>query len=123
VSNQVSAALTHFGRDVQAGQLTVVGAVYDFRNDLMQGAGKLVIVNVNGNSEPGRMSAFVEAISSNGGPRPAAKETKGKRAAAPAFDNQAAAREIAAQLAKLRSPAPGLAVHAKSEAQAAAPHD
>jgi hypothetical protein len=49
---------------VQAGQLTIVGGVYDFRNDLQQGAGKLVIVNVNGNSEPARMTAFVDAIAS-----------------------------------------------------------
>src|SRR5882724_4418304 len=63
VNNQVDTALKHFGKDVQAGQLTVVGAVYDFRNDLLQGAGKLSIVNVNGNSEPERMTAFVDAIS------------------------------------------------------------
>src|SRR5262249_35437310 len=62
VNNQVETALKHFGKDVQAGQLTVVGAVYDFRNDLLQGAGKLSNVNVNGNSEPERMLAFVEAV-------------------------------------------------------------
>src|SRR6185295_4135831 len=30
VNNQVETALKHFGKDVQTGQLTVVGAVYDF---------------------------------------------------------------------------------------------
>jgi carbonic anhydrase len=102
VNLQVETALKHFGRVVQAGQLTVVGAVYDFRNDLLQGAGKLVIVNVNGNSEPARMTAFVDAVA-------AKRETNGKEASdkkvgktAPKFDNVAAAAEIAAQLAKLR---------------------
>ncbi|HEY8943466.1 MAG TPA: carbonic anhydrase, partial [Polyangiaceae bacterium] len=50
VHNQVELALRHFGGRVQEGKLTVVGAVYDFRNDLGNGAGKLTIVDVNGNS-------------------------------------------------------------------------
>jgi len=105
VNLQVETALKHFGKVVQAGQLTVVGAVYDFRNDLLQGAGKLVIVNVNGNSEPARMTAFVEAVAAKR--EPSTKEAGDKKAAgkaAPKFDNMAAAAEIAAQLAKLRRP-------------------
>jgi hypothetical protein len=65
----------------------------------------VAIVNVNGNSEPARMTAFVEAIA-------AKREVKETRQAgdkklgkgAPKFDNAAAAAEIAAQLAKLRRP-------------------
>jgi carbonic anhydrase len=101
VNNQVATALKHFGKDIQGGQLTVVGAVYDFRNDLLQGAGKLTIVNVNGNSEPERMNAFVEAI---GGKRDE-KESKDpkdkKRAKAAKLDDATAAAEIADQIAKL----------------------
>jgi carbonic anhydrase len=99
VDSQVETALKHFGKDVQAGQLTVVGAVYDFRNDLLQGAGKLVIVNVNGNSEPARMTAFVEAVASTGkkgdkkAPKPSAR-----------IDDAAAAEEIAATIARLSKP-------------------
>ena len=100
VNNQVETALKHFGKDVQAGQLTVVGAVYDFRNDLMQGAGKLSIVNVNGNSEAERMAAFVEAIS--GKKDSDAKDGKDKkRAKEGKLDDTAAAAAIAEQIAKL----------------------
>ncbi|MDQ2642175.1 MAG: carbonic anhydrase [Myxococcota bacterium] len=66
VRNQVAHAVEHFGGRVQQGKLTVVGAVYDFRNDLGQGAGKITIVDVNGNDEPERMKAFVTAISTPG---------------------------------------------------------
>ncbi|HWA73025.1 MAG TPA: carbonic anhydrase [Polyangiaceae bacterium] len=68
VHAQVRSALTHFGTRVQEGKLTVVGAVYDFRNDLGKGSGKITIVDVNGNGESGRMTAFVEAIEAEGGP-------------------------------------------------------
>jgi carbonic anhydrase len=104
VNNQVETALKHFGKDVQAGQLTVVGAVYDFRNDLLQGAGKLSIVNVNGNSEPARMTAFVEAV---GGKRDEkdvkdGKDSKKRGKPSAKLDDAAAAAEIADQIAKLR---------------------
>jgi len=98
VNNQVETALKHFSKDVQAGQLTVVGAVYDFRNDLMQGAGKLSIVNVNGNSEPERMSAFIEAVSGKSAePREGKEHKRGKSSK---LDDTAAADAIAHQIAK-----------------------
>jgi carbonic anhydrase len=97
VNDQVGVALRHFGKNVQTGELTVVGAVYDFRNDLQRGAGKLSIVNVNGNSEAERMEAFVEAV---GGKKVEAKDPK-KRGKGK-FDDKAAAAAIAEQLAKLR---------------------
>jgi carbonic anhydrase len=112
VNNQVEAALKHFGKDVQTGQLTVVGAVYDFRNDLLQGAGKLSIVNVNGNSEPERMTAFVEAIA---GKKDDAKAGKDKAHGKPVakMDDAAAAAAIADQIAKLRrSGLPTVEAHA-----------
>jgi carbonic anhydrase len=99
VNNQVETALKHFGKDVQGGQLTVVGAVYDFRNDLLQGAGKLAIVNVNGNSEPERMTAFVDAISGKKDEKEP-KDAK-RRGKAARFDDAAAAAEIADQISKL----------------------
>jgi carbonic anhydrase len=101
VNNQVETALKHFGKDVQAGQLTVVGAVYDFRNDLLQGAGKLSIVNVNGNSEPARMTAFVDAISGKKDDKAPAEKDKKHGRAAGKLDDTAAAEEIAKQIAKL----------------------
>jgi carbonic anhydrase len=69
VNNQVRFAIEHFGARIREGKLTVVGAVYDFRNDRKHGAGKLEIVNVNGNAEPKRMQAFEKALAS--APRPA----------------------------------------------------
>ncbi|HWZ92646.1 MAG TPA: hypothetical protein VNW92_27460, partial [Polyangiaceae bacterium] len=51
-----------FGKRVQSGSLTVVGAVFDFRDDLGQGPGKLVIVNVNGVAESEHMAAFVAGV-------------------------------------------------------------
>ena len=68
VHNQVRSALKRFGKRVQSGSLTVVGAVFDFRDDLGQGPGKLVIVNVNGIAESEHMAAFVAAV--NDGPHP-----------------------------------------------------
>jgi len=69
------------------------------RNDLLQGAGKLSIVNVNGNSEPERMTAFVDAIA---GKKASGKDEKDKRGKpSPKLDDAAAAQEIAAQIAKL----------------------
>jgi carbonic anhydrase len=79
VHAQVRSALAHFGTRVQEGKLTVVGAVYDFRNDLGKGSGKITIVDVNGNGETSRMSAFVEAIeaeSSASGKKKDAKQRK-----------------------------------------------
>jgi hypothetical protein len=70
----VSFGLTHFSHEVHEGKLTIVGVVYDFRNDLQQGAGKIVIVNVNGNSDPERMASFVEAVI--GHAKEAAKDAK-----------------------------------------------
>jgi carbonic anhydrase len=51
VNNQVTAALKEFGDKVNEGHLLVVGAVYDFSDDMKQGAGKLNIINVNGETD------------------------------------------------------------------------
>jgi carbonic anhydrase len=120
VNNQVEIALKQFGKDVQAGQLTVVGAVYDFRNDMMQGAGKLSVVNVNGNSEPERMTAFVEAVSGKSGEPKDAKDKK--RAKNGKLDDTAAAAAIAEQIAKFgRKGAPEGETHATAHAEVHAP--
>jgi carbonic anhydrase len=52
VNNQVKHAMSKFEEEVLTGRLTVVGAVYDFKNELAQGQGKLVITNVNGETDP-----------------------------------------------------------------------
>lgn len=58
VNNQVRAALGKFESEVMSGRLTVMGAVYDFRNEMKQGQGKLNIVNVNGETDPARIAAL-----------------------------------------------------------------
>ena len=51
VHNQVAAAMLKFDDEVKARKLVVVGAVLDFADDLGQGAGKLNIINVNGETD------------------------------------------------------------------------
>jgi len=76
VHNQVTSALRKYGKRVQSGQLTVVGAVFDFRDDLRQGPGKFVIVDVNGNGEPERMEAFMAAVNDGGESKGGKKQPK-----------------------------------------------
>jgi len=59
VDDQVKAALTQFAAEVKEGKLTVVGAVYDFADDLELGNGKLIIINVNGETDPAKVKAFL----------------------------------------------------------------
>ncbi len=58
VNHQVRHAMNKFETEVLAGKLTVVGAVYDFRNDLKLGQGKLTVINVNGETDPASIAAL-----------------------------------------------------------------
>lgn len=51
VNNQVAAAKLRYQEKVKAGALVVVGAIYDFKNEYGQGYGKLVIININGETD------------------------------------------------------------------------
>jgi carbonic anhydrase len=57
VHQQVADALQEFGEEVRSGTLLIVGAVYDFRDELGKGAGRLVVVNVNGETDAARIAA------------------------------------------------------------------
>ena len=57
---------------VISGELIVVGAVYDFRDDLKQGQGKLAIVNVNGETDA-RKLAQLEIVQAMEQPAPRAR--------------------------------------------------
>lgn len=57
VNNQVAAAQKEFSDKVKAGELLVVGAVYDFADDMKEGAGKLNIINVNGATDAAKIAA------------------------------------------------------------------
>lgn len=66
VNNQVAFALKKFSPEVKEGKLTVIGAIYDFRNDLQQGQGRLVITNINGNTDAGGILGGLMKINGNG---------------------------------------------------------
>ena len=55
VNNQVAAALEVFAPQVQAGSLTVMGTVYDFRDDYQHGQGKLIVINLNGETDAAKI--------------------------------------------------------------------
>jgi carbonic anhydrase len=59
VHNQVTDAVSDFGDKVKAGQLLVVGAVYDFANDMKKGAGRLNVIDVNGETDPARIKTLL----------------------------------------------------------------
>jgi carbonic anhydrase len=56
INNQVRMAMGKFEQEVISGHLTVIGAVYDFKNEMHQGLGKLNIVNVNGETNPAKIA-------------------------------------------------------------------
>ncbi len=55
VNSQVASATQKYAAEMKAGKLTVVGAVYDFRNDYKQGNGRLVVVNINGETDAAKI--------------------------------------------------------------------
>ena len=52
VDHQVAFCLKKYHAQVKDGSLAVVGALYDFRNAVGQGHGRVVVLNVNGNTDP-----------------------------------------------------------------------
>lgn len=57
VNNQVAAATEEYAEAVKAGHLLIIGAVYDFADDMKQGPGKLNLINVNGQTDAAKMQA------------------------------------------------------------------
>lgn len=57
--HQVRFALDRFAPEVKARKLAVMGAVHDFRNDDGQGHGRLVFVNVNGESDSAKVKQLI----------------------------------------------------------------
>ena len=101
VHAQVRHGLEAFASLVNEGRLTIVGAVFDFRNDLGKGPGRLTIVDVNGNSEKERLDAFVSAVTGSEGV-PSDKPTSATtESAAPSLATGASLEAITKQLEKL----------------------
>lgn len=61
VNNQVAAAGIEFADKIKEGHLLVIGAVYDFSDDMKMGAGKLNIINVNGETDAAKIKAALNA--------------------------------------------------------------
>lgn len=59
VNQQVDTAMRKFSPEIKGGKLAVIGAFYDFRNDLKMGFGKLVITNINGTTDPDAIQALL----------------------------------------------------------------
>ncbi len=57
VHQQVANAMKEFQAQIESGALTVIGAVYDFRDEYGQGPGRLVVVNINGEKDPVKVSS------------------------------------------------------------------
>jgi len=55
INHQIDEALNFFSEELNQQKLIVIGAVYDFRNDYRQGYGRLVIINVNGSTDTGKI--------------------------------------------------------------------
>lgn len=49
---QVNYAMLEYAKDTHAGRLSVLRTVYDFHDDLKQGAGRQVIIDRNGENDP-----------------------------------------------------------------------
>jgi carbonic anhydrase len=58
VHEQVHNARVEYEREVRSGKLVIVGAVYDFLDQLGEGRGKVVVVNVNGERDPRKFAAY-----------------------------------------------------------------
>ncbi len=52
VNQQVDQAMQKYAPELAGGKLAVIGAFYDFRNDLKAGYGKLLVTNINGETDP-----------------------------------------------------------------------
>ena len=66
VNNQVAYAIKKFEEEVKEGKLTVIGTIYDFQNAMHQGQGRLVITNINGNTDTGNIMSGLMKISGSG---------------------------------------------------------
>lgn len=60
VNSQVADAVKEWDKEVKDGHLMVVGAIYDFSDDMKEGPGKLNIININGEIDPAKIKVALE---------------------------------------------------------------
>ncbi|TAJ83463.1 MAG: hypothetical protein EPO42_00450 [Gallionellaceae bacterium] len=75
VHNQVAAAMLKFDEEIRAGKLTLIGAVLDFADDLHLGAGKLNIINVNGETDLTKLANLENLLAKPKAPAASPKKT------------------------------------------------
>ncbi|HRD70053.1 MAG TPA: carbonic anhydrase [Legionella sp.] len=59
IHNQVNLVLNKYPEKIKKEQLIVVGAVYDFANEMHKGAGELLIININGETNPAQLKKII----------------------------------------------------------------
>ncbi len=59
VDHQIDEAKSFFADELNQQKLIIIGAVYDFRNDYHQGYGRLVITNINGSNDEGKIKEYL----------------------------------------------------------------
>lgn len=84
VHNQVRQAMHKFEEEVLKGSLTIVGAVYDFKNEMGQGFGKLHIIDVNGETDPARIAKLDLMQGLDAPPPPSSRAARRARPRIPA---------------------------------------
>ena len=62
VDFQVATALKRYGQRIESGRLVVIGAVIDLNNQYGHGLNRLIIININGETDPERLRAMHHLI-------------------------------------------------------------
>lgn len=62
VDFQVATALKRYGQRIESGRLVVIGAVIDLTNQYGRGINRLIIININGETDPERLRAMHDLI-------------------------------------------------------------
>jgi carbonic anhydrase len=94
VNNQVRQAMNKFQQETASGSLTVVGAVYDFTNEMKLGLGKINIINVNGETNSANIARLDVMQGMNAPPpKPAVRYAPKRRAPPKAEEEEAAEPE------------------------------
>ncbi|MCA9508693.1 MAG: carbonic anhydrase [Myxococcales bacterium] len=66
VDNQVAFALNKYKNKIANKSLVVLGLIYDFRDDLKKGRGRLILVNLNGEKDPSSIRKSIYLKDLNG---------------------------------------------------------
>lgn len=89
VNNQVRQAMNKFEEELLKGTLTIVGAVYDFKNEMGKGQGRLNIINVNGETDLARIARLDLMQGLDAPPPGPGRSLRRVRPRAPAMDEHA----------------------------------